>query len=71
MKKTLAILILSSVTLSIMVGPLCIPEEWIYIKHNESIYYPIAEMWLSISSFLMGMFAGYGVFRFFESVFND
>lgn len=71
MKKTLAILISSLVAISIMIGPLCIPEEWVYIKHNESVYHPIAEMWLAISGLLTGLFSGYGVFRFFESVFND
>lgn len=71
MKKTLSILISSLVTILIIIGPLCLPEEWVYIKHNESIYHPIAEMLFSISLFLMGLFAGHGVFRFFESVFND
>lgn len=71
MKKIISILISSLVTILIMIGPLCIPDEWIYIKHNESVYHPIAEMWFSISGFLMGLFAGHGVFRFFENVFND
>jgi len=71
MKKTISILISSLVTILIMIGPLCLPEEWIYIKHNESVYHPIAEMLFSISLFLMRLFAGHGVFRFFESVFND
>lgn len=71
MKKPMSILVSSLVAISIMIGPACIPEEWIYIKHNESVYHPIAEMWLSISAFLMGLFAAHGVFRFFQSVFND
>jgi hypothetical protein len=71
MRKPILVLILSILTITVLFSPFFLPDEWIYIKHNESVYHPFAETLMSISTFLFALFAGHGIGSFFDTILND
>jgi hypothetical protein len=71
MRKVTLVLILSTVTMMILIAPFCLPNEWIYIEYNRPVYHPLAETLMSVSLFILALFASYGITSAFDEILNN
>lgn len=71
MKRPIFTLVLYILVIVVLLCPFFLPEEWIYIKHNESIIHPVANTWMQISLVIIAFFFGYGVISLINNILED
>ena len=70
MKKFLKIT-LSVITMLLLFSPFFMPEKWIYIQKQESVYDPTWESLAKISVFILAIFVVVGIDHFYDKLIKE
>lgn len=68
MKKELLKVLLGTLIALLIWSPFLMPDNWVYVQKNKSVYDSNWEIIATISIFILGFFAGLGIKSVFDKL---